>query len=115
MLFGALRGDEQAKWGSVLWKVKFELRSVGIGGFQRRIERRPMSGRRRIFTPALVDEPNVAGVRYEGGVLEASGRDCGLVEARAQRHEVSSRRGGRLGFDVRHRIGQVAVDLAEVL
>src|SRR5258708_34174052 len=80
MLLGTLCGDEQAKRGGALWKVEFDLRGVGVGGFRRLIKGCSMNGRGRILTFARVDEPQDAGVRGESGVLGASSRDCGIVE-----------------------------------
>ena len=73
MLLGTLCGDEQAKGRGALWKVEFELRGVGVGGFQRRIQGCSMNGRGRILTLARVDEPQDPGVRSERGVLGACG------------------------------------------
>src|SRR5882762_9603020 len=74
-----------------------------------------MNGRGRILTFARVDEPQDPGVRGESGVLGASGRDGGLVEARAEGHKVAGGDGSGLGFYLNHRIGQMAVDFAEIL
>src|SRR6266853_802287 len=45
----------------------------------------------------------------------APGRDCGLVEACAEGHNVAGRGRSGLGFYLHHRIGQMAVDFAEIL
>ncbi len=74
-----------------------------------------MNGRRRILTFAGVDEPQDARVWGESGILGASGRDCGLVEACAEGHKVAGRGSHGLGFYLHHRIGQMAVDFAEIL
>src|ERR1700730_17831157 len=115
LLFGTLCGDQQAKRGGALGKVEFELRGVEVGGFQRRIQGCSMYRRGRILPFARVDEPQDAGVRGESSVLGAPGGDCGLVEARAEGHKEADREGSGFGFYLNHRIGQMAVDFAEIL
>ena len=57
----------------------------------------------------------IRGFGVRGASLGRVDRDGGLVEARAEGHQVAGRDGRGLGFYLNHRIGQMAVDFAEIL